>query len=181
MSASNLNQLRSLSAVMALASIGVIVVLTVAGFYKSAIWLSDPAAIAADYPGVIASPALLSYSVRIAGIAIAWVSIGLMVYAAVALLRMFRLFAAGRVLDREPAVWLRRAGSTLVALAIYRIFANTATILLLTLGNPDGQRQLTIGLGSDQLFPLFMAGILFAIGHVLALGADVEDENRSFV
>ena len=181
MSGSNLNKLRSLSAAMAWASAGVIVVLAAAGLYKSFVWLSDPAAIAADYPGVIADTALLSYSMRIAGIAIAWVSIGLMIYVAAALWRMFRLFAAGRVLDREPAVWLRRTGTALVALAICRIFADTATILILTLANPEGQRQLAIGLGGDQLFPLFTAGILFAIGHVLVLGADVEDENRSFV
>ena len=108
-------------------------------------------------------------------------TIGLMLYALTALRKMFKLFTRGQVLDPGAAAHLRRAGLALLALAVYQAIAKAASILLLSLPNPEGQRQLAIGVDGGQLLSIFLAGVLLTIGHALLLGSDIAEENRSFV
>ncbi len=98
-----------------------------------------------------------------------------------ALAEMFGRFARHDYLSAHTALHLRKAGVWFVASAAFGVFSRTASVLLLTIGNPAGARQVTIGLTSDQLFPLVLAGVLFAVGHILSAAAQIQEENRGFV
>lgn len=143
--------------------------------------LTDPAELARSHTGAVRDAALISYSVRIAAIALAWTTLGLMIHAVVSLMRMFALFAEGRVFDTDAARWMRRAGLSLFALAIFSTVSRTLTILLLSLANPPGERQLAIGLEGMQLLSIFLAGVFVLVAHALVLGSELERENRCFV
>lgn len=181
MSQENLERLKRLSRLLYRFSIALIVVLVGAGLYVAWLGLTDPAELVKNHPGAVQNPALISHSVRIAAIALAWATLGLMIHAVVSLTRMFALFSAGRVFDTDAARWMRRAGLSLFALAIFSTISRTLTILLLSLANPPGERQLAIGLEGMQLLSIFLAGVFVLVAHALVLGSEIERENRSFV
>lgn len=181
MSKANLERLQRLSRVLYGFSIALIVILIGAGFYVGWLALNDPAALTGNFPDAVRDPALISMPARIGTIALGWVTLGLTIHAVASLMRMFALFAKGQVFDPAAARWMRRAGLSLFALAIYSMVARTATILLLSLANPPGQRQLAIGIESTQLLSVFVAGVFMLVAHALVLGSEIEQENRGFV
>ncbi|MEM8541205.1 MAG: hypothetical protein AAGF25_09650 [Pseudomonadota bacterium] len=97
------------------------------------------------------------------------------------LMKLFSAFAKRDILSLRTSQFLRAAGSSFLVVAIYGVVAQTASILLLTMGNPAGQKQLSIGFGSEQLFAILLAGTLFAIGHVLSIATSIDEENKGFV
>ena len=97
------------------------------------------------------------------------------------LMQLFDAFANQEVLSTQTSKLLRHAGFSFLIVAIYGVVARTLSVLLLTMSNPPGQRQLSIGFGSEQLFVILLAGTLFVIGHVLSIAAAIEEENKSFV
>ena len=52
---------------------------------------------------------------------------------------------------------------------------------LLTLNNPPGQRHLSVGIGSDLVFTLFFAGLVWLMAAVIAQGQTLAEENEGFV
>lgn len=181
MSQSNLERLKRFSRILFRFSIALIIVLAGAGFYIAGVALTDPAGLAKNYPGAVHDPATVALSARIATTALVWAAIGLMIHAVVSLMRMFALFADGRVFDPAAARWMRRAGLSLFALALFSTVSRTLIILLLSLANPPGERQLAIGVEGMQLLSIFVAGVFVLVAHVLVLGSEIEQENRSFV
>ena len=53
--------------------------------------------------------------------------------------------------------------------------------VVLTLGNPPGQRQLVIGLSWDDYLAVLLAVVLIAIATVMAEAVRVAEENEGFV
>lgn len=95
--------------------------------------------------------------------------------------RLFGLLSRGQVFARGVGVALRRAGGATLAGAVSTVVSRTAAALILTFDNPPGQKILLISVGSSEALLLLAAALLYAMGHVLALAADIERENRSFV
>lgn len=95
--------------------------------------------------------------------------------------RMFGAFAAEEPLSIEPAIWMRRAGLAFVFLAAGGVLARSAIHLALTLGNPAGQRALSIGIGSGEVLTLLIASIMYMMSRVLAVAADVRADQKGFV
>lgn len=94
---------------------------------------------------------------------------------------LFACYARGDVLGREAAARVQRMGQGLLALAAIRLVADTVNVLVLTLPNPPGQRVLSIGFDTDDLFLLFAAGLLTLVGWAMAEAARVAEENAGFV
>jgi hypothetical protein len=94
---------------------------------------------------------------------------------------LFGCFAQGELLARRPALYLRRLGLGLCALAAAQPLGHTLAILALTWGNPKGERQLWFGLSSDHYLALLFGLLLLALAQVLHEAARVADENAEFV
>ena len=181
MSQENLDRLKRLSRTLYGFSVALIVVLLVAGVVLTVMIVIDTTVVSQLYPGIAGDPALVSMPVSMASLALGWITLGLMVYAIVCLMRMFALFGGGRVFDPQAAFWMRRAGVMLLVLAVWSTVSRTLTILLLSLANPAGERQLSITLEGAQLLSVFVAGVFVLVAHALVLGSEIERENRSFV
>lgn len=91
------------------------------------------------------------------------------------------LYATGDVLGADTALRIRRIGNLVLALAIYGILAHTATVLVLTWGNPPGERSLSIAFSNTDLFLFISAGLMTVIGLAMTEASRVADENRAFV
>lgn len=126
-------------------------------------------------------PFVLTPMVNISLMVIAAVGVAILLAALYSLYRLFEGYAGGALFSASSGYWIRQAGLAFFASAIYGVLANTLTVLLVTLNNPEGQRSLAIGVGSDEVSALLLAGLLVVIGHILVLAADLADENNSFV
>lgn len=91
------------------------------------------------------------------------------------------LYATGDVLGAETALRIRRIGNLLLALAIYGVAAHTLTVLVLTWGNPVGERSLSVAFSNTDLFLFIASGLMAVIGLAMTEAARVADENRAFI
>lgn len=81
----------------------------------------------------------------------------------------------------KVATLLRRAGVIALSGTVALLVARPLAMVLATLANPPGERIIAIGIDSDQVILLMVAGLLFAMGHVMVLATGVNDEYRRFV
>lgn len=95
--------------------------------------------------------------------------------------KCFRLFAAGQVFTEQAVSFLRRFAGWVAASVAAAIVAEAAISVVLTLHNLPGKRHLAIGIGSDQLFTLFFAGMVWLMAAVIGQGQRLAEENASFV
>ena len=102
-------------------------------------------------------------------------------------LALWRLGEAFRAFSRPSpdfavaARGVRASGYWFLWGVVAGILARTLSGVLVTLSAVSGQRMVSVGFGTPEMFGLLMAGTLLALGHVLVLAADLEAENRSFV
>lgn len=161
-----------------LLALAVIVVGATFGAVRS---LVDPGTIAEFYAGAGLLAERITRTQVVLAMLVNAPNLVLIAYALIALWKLFGAFRAGDLVSRATATLMRRAGGAFVLAAVWGVIAHTLSLLVLTINNPEGQRQLSIVLSSDQFFPLLLAGVLFAIGHVLSIAAAIDDENRAFV
>lgn len=107
------------------------------------------------------------------------VAIGL--YALWQLWTLFAEYGAGRVFGRTALARLKRFAWALLAAALLAPLVRAAMSVVLTLGNPPGQRQLVIGLSWDDYLSVLLAVVLIAIATVMAEAVRLAEENEGFV
>lgn len=152
-----------------------------ASLFTGASWLFDRAAISEQFSAIAFSPDKISTTASLMIIAVNGVTVFFTCKGLIALANLFGALQRKEVLTRHSTNQLRSAGFSFLIVAIYGIAARTISILILTYGNAAGERQLAIGLGTNELFTILMAGTFFVIGHVLSIAASIEEENKGFV
>ena len=95
--------------------------------------------------------------------------------------RCFAMFAQGQVFTLQATSLLRRFAGWVAWAALAALLAGAATSVLLTLHNPPGQQHLAIGIGSDHVFTLFFAGLVWLMAAVIGEGQALAEENEGFV
>lgn len=119
--------------------------------------------------------------VRALGAAVSLLPIGIGLYALWQLWRLFAEYGAGRVFGRAALLRLRRFAWALLAAALLAPLVRGAMSVVLTMGNPPGQRQLAIGFSWDDYLAVLLAVVLIAIATVMAEAVRVAEENESFI
>ena len=92
----------------------------------------------------------------------------------------FAQFARGLHFTVAAVQALRRFARGVFAAALAGAVVPTAVVLLLTTGGPH-PAALAISLGSQHLFMLLFAGVLWQIAAVLARAVTLAEENAQFV
>jgi hypothetical protein len=173
-------RLRQLSRVMAVACLALITLLPVAVALYWA-W-ADAASLSVHAnlpPSAIQGP--LRTWQRVAGALITEVPLVLLLIGVGQARRCFRLFATGPVFTDEAVQRLRRFAAWAMASVVAGVLAGSAVSVVLTVGNPATMRHLAVGVGSDQLFLLFFAGVVWLMAGIIGQGQALADENASFV
>ncbi|QBY01939.1 DUF2975 domain-containing protein [Rhodophyticola sp. CCM32] len=180
MSTSDLNRIISLARLLHLATtLGLIAlpVLIVVAFAIGEAGIGDLRETYAEYrlPDVIGTG---TYGTILA---IQLVGILLTVYVLWQMRGLFACYKKGETLSAQCADRILRIGQGLVAVGIVGILSNTVTVLLLTMGNPPGERTLSISF-TDGHVGFFMAGgLIVVIGWVMREAAQIAEENRGFI
>ncbi|WP_048644789.1 DUF2975 domain-containing protein [Nitratireductor soli] len=176
-------RLRRLSRVMRSAVLACAALILVGVAWVLGVSLSDPAGfenLLREGLSIAGPVTLTSSSIGITIVLIA-VQVGLLLAALYCVWRMFGAFAAEEPLSGESARWMRRAGVAFVAIASGSIVLHTVMVLALTMGNPPGQKALSIGIGSSELLSLLIACIMYMTSHLMAVAAEARADQRGFV
>jgi Protein of unknown function (DUF2975) len=149
-------------------------------------WLAEPDALqraAADLMPASAQPAQFTITpeVRLWAIAVVGCSVALGLYALLQVWHLFGAYGRGVVFGPEASGRLRKLAWALMATAFVRPLTKTVVVLLLTLNNPPGQRQLVIGLSWEDYLSLLFGGLLLAMSWAMAEAHRIEQENAGFI
>jgi hypothetical protein len=93
----------------------------------------------------------------------------------------FRRFIAGEVFSAHTVRCLRRFAGWVVVSVAASMVAATAVSVLLTLNNPPGLRHVAISIGTDQLFTLFFAGMVWLMAAVIGQGQALAEDNAAII
>lgn len=95
--------------------------------------------------------------------------------------KCFKLFAVGQVFTAEAVRCLRRFAGWVMVSVVVGLVASVALSVLLTLHNAPGTRHVALGIGSDQIFTLFFAGMVWLMAAVISQGQALAEENATFI
>jgi len=118
---------------------------------------------------------------RIAAAGILAVPLAVMLWGLMAVRRLFAGFARGQILTEGAAGDLRRFAVAIVLQAPLSPLVTAVLSLVLSAGNPAGERFLTIGLSSTDYFALLVGAVLYAAATVMGEAARLSAENAAFV
>ena len=173
-------RIQRLSKWLASACLALIVVLPIAVMIYWAV--ADPTELAARgnlATGAIQTPLFVWQ--RIAGAAVTEIPLALLMVGLCQARECFKLFAAGHVFTADAVRCLRQfAGWVMVSVAA-GIVAGAVISVVLTVHNPANMRHLAVGIGSDQIFTLFFAGMVWLMAAVIAQGQTLAEENATFI
>lgn len=175
------DELTKLSRIMKWLCVIALAALLVTALYMGVRLLAEGGLFLAAIAHISFDPTRVSAWQIIGIITVNGISVWLLSLALLRLRDMFSEFTLGNILSSAPARSMRSAGRYFLFGAVWSIIAHSLTVLLATAGNAPGERALAISFSSQQLFPLLLAGILFAVGHLLSEAIRLDQENKSFV
>ncbi len=126
-------------------------------------------------------PVALDWTTRLTAFAASMVPMAVLLYLLHQAYGLFDSFRTGNVFTSLAPIRLRRIGWCIVALAVLRPLTATMLALVLTWGNPPGQRILALSIGIDDYMIAALGGLVLAIGHVMTEAARIADDNRQIV
>jgi hypothetical protein len=179
----SLQQAKRLSRLMKGALLAIGVVLAGMAVYLVARTLIDPAWIAADFKssnGVLASGSMTG--LQTAGLLVlSLIQIGLLLVAIYTLWQTFGTIASSEGISIDTALWIRRSGFAFAATSLAMVLSIPAGTAIGSWGQAPGQRFISVSFNAPQLLSFLLAAVLIIMGHVLALAADIADDNRHIV
>lgn len=109
------------------------------------------------------------------------VQAGLLIWALQTLRLAFREIALHDIVSTESARLMRLSGVAFLANTLAMVLAPPVVSLIVSLDMPAGQRFLAISVSTAELLALMVSGILIVFGHLLAVAAEIDDDNKRFV
>ena len=140
----------------------------------------DTATLAQRFPGVLLPDPLSVGHAQVAA-AIGALPTLAALYVLWQMRRLFRCYRVGQTLSGDAARAILRIGVGILAVLILGVLAHSLQGLALTLGNPPGQRSLSVAVSSADLALALTGGLILVIGWVMREAVDVAEENRGFV
>ena len=132
-----------------------------------------------DHVGDLTSAIPLQY--RLGALGCEAVPLAFTIWAMWSLRQLFARYATGQVFSPEPLRYLNNVATALF-LGVLADFVMQAPIsYLLSLHNPPGHREISLGFGTNDAAWLFIAGTVLVIARVMAEARRVADENAAFV
>ena len=107
--------------------------------------------------------------------------LGIGLYGVIHLRRTFLEGAQGRYFSSQAVGSFRTFAWASLVYGIAAPIERTLVILAMTLGNPPGERMLSIGISTDHLLALFVGLLFVAVAHMFREGQRLAEENEEFL
>lgn len=123
----------------------------------------------------------LQFWQRLAGCVIVLAVLGLELIGLWHVKKCFQSFAEGKFFNSSVIDRLYRFSAWTLGFVIASFVAVPALSVLLTFHNAPGHRQLIVGISSEQIFTLLIAGAVWLIAAVMSHANALAEENAQFV
>jgi hypothetical protein len=107
-----------------------------------------------------------------------WLLIGALCFC---LFKVFTIYLRGGVFSAEAALWLRRAGLTGLVVILADFLWRSAIVYILAAHLPESINAKHMFVGTVDVFHVAIALILFALGQVQKIAAEIAGEHAQFV
>lgn len=138
-------------------------------------------ALQAQRPEILISMDYISGAQLLLAAVVSLTASTLFVYALWQLRKLFGLFIQGVVFSEESTRALNLLGIALLASVILKPITTAVLSIVLTWGNPPGQRSVTVSLGSNELMLLLFATTFLVITWAFREGQRLSQESAEFV
>jgi len=127
------------------------------------------------------TPIRFTLSVILVLAALFAINLGLMFNGLMAIWRLCNHLERGDIFASAVGYNIRQAGFYALACSISQFFSRILAVIAVTINNPPGQRQLAITISSDMAMLLIVSGLLLAMGHIMIVAAQIDEENKEFI
>jgi hypothetical protein len=129
-------------------------------------------------PGVQAPPPAVFRGVSAVLIAVPAVLLAVLLFE---IGRLFRLFGAGQIFDPRVPDRLGRLGWLALAGTGAGLAVRPLVTVAMTMGNPPGAHQITLGISGENLIGLILGFLFLVLSLVMREALRLAEENASFV
>lgn len=133
-------------------------------------------AVNVDNNPLIATP--LSVKLRLIGFFACLLPLSALVYGLLNIRKLFSFYKDGVIFSFEHVRIFRKISKALVFWVFTSVLYASAKSILFTIGNPPGQRTVSVGFGSPEITTLVVAGIVFVIAWVMDEGRILTEEQN---
>ena len=147
------------------------------------VWLSPEyvEAFVVPHIGLGSANVALDGATRLAGFAVSMIPLGVLFFVLHQAYELFNSYRLGNVFTAQCPIRLRRIGLSMIALGVLRPITSALLSIVLTAGNPAGQKMLVIGVSIDDYMIAIFGGLIVAIGHAMVEANRLADENSQIV
>lgn len=129
----------------------------------------------------IPMPEVISVASLVVVYAMALVQLALVVVVIWNMRCLFGLYRRVELLSELAALHIRRIAAGLLWLSLAGVLAQSVNVIALTVGNPPGQRMISVGLEPSEIGFFLTGALLLLIGWVMGHAVAVDRENKAFV
>jgi len=127
------------------------------------------------------TPLTLSTEVKMMGLLLSTLHLGILAYALFAVARIFRMFARGDWFSPDISRCLQRFGIALLLFGAVTPLVRALLTVIITMQNPPGQRMLAIGFSSNDFVLVLVGTLIIMLGYTMREAVRMADENRQIV
>lgn len=176
----NLSRIRRVSRIMQMICTTILVVVPVG---LALIWSNFEALapLSETLSDIPVQPAHLTWVNLLLGFLVSLVGAAIVLYGVSRLRRLFALYGEGRVFTHESARCIRGFALAIMLYAAVSPLIGGVLSVVLTMGNPPGERVLTISMSSNELALLFLGACLLVISWVMVESSRLADDSAQIV
>jgi len=124
------------------------------------------------------TPNPLSIKLQLTGFIVSLLPLSALMYGLINIRRLFSFYREGVIFSFEHVNIFRKTSKALIWWVFLSIIYESARSILFSVGNPPGQRVVNVGISSQQITILIIAGIVFVIAWVMDEGRILTEEQH---
>ncbi len=123
-------------------------------------------------------PDFLTIKLQLTGFFISLFPLSALIYGLINIRKLFSFYKEGVIFSFEHVTIFKNISKALIFWVFSSIFYESAKSILFSMGNPPGQRTVSIGFSSSEITTLVVAGIVFVIAWVMDEGRVLTEDQH---
>ncbi len=120
----------------------------------------------------------LPVELQLLGFAVSLLPLSALIYGLFNIRKLFSFYREGVIFTFAHVMIFRNTARALIGWTVLSILYESVKSVLFTMGNPPGQRVLSVTFGSPEMTTLVVAGIVFVIAWVMDEGRILSEEQK---
>ena len=129
-----------------------------------------------DSNSLISNP--LSIGLRLIGFLTSLLPLSALIYGLINIRKLFSYYRNGVIFSFDHVNIFKKTSKALISWVFLSIFYESAKSILFSMGNPPGQRVVSVGFSSQEITTLVVAGIFCIIAWVMDEGRIITEEQK---